>query len=98
MGINTSTGSPSGEPPSVNERQAVSNRYDTVTNLAVYFNAKRSIVARAERETLIMRHVVAARLETTQQIALGLLLVLVGIVCLSVVVIVAIILLPVGIF
>lgn len=45
-----------------------------------------------------MRHVVAARLETTQQIALGLLLVLVGIVCLSVVVIVAIILLPVGIF
>lgn len=78
---------PAGPPPwgspSDNERQAVSNRYGTVTNLAVYYNVKRNPFSRAEREDLAMRHVVAARLETTQQTMLGLLFALMGIVSFS---------------
>jgi hypothetical protein len=94
---------PPPEPPpdgssSVNERQTVSNRYGTVTNLAVYYNVKKNIFAHAEREDLVMRHVVAARLEMTQRTSLGLLLALAGIICLHSTVILAIILLIVGIF
>jgi hypothetical protein len=58
----------------------VSNRFGTVTNLAVHYNAKKSLFAGVKREDLIMRHVVAARLETSRRVIWGALLALVGII------------------
>jgi hypothetical protein len=73
-------GPPSEEPRTVTERQTVSNRFGTVTNLAVHYNAKKSLFAGVKREDLIMRHVVAARLETSRRVIWGALLALVGII------------------
>jgi hypothetical protein len=56
----------------------VSNRFGTVTSLAVHYNVKKNAFAGVKREDLIMRHVVAARLETTRHAVWGALLVLVG--------------------
>jgi hypothetical protein len=101
-----STNSPfSTQPPledhvQVTERRTVSNRFGIVTNLAVYYNTKKSLFAGTKREDLIMRHVVAARLETSRHVTWGTLLALIGIVWLSVsgTSIMAIILLAAGIF
>jgi hypothetical protein len=84
----------------VTERRTVSNRFGTVTNLAVYYNTKKSLFAGTKREDLIMRHVVAARLETSRHVTWGTLLALIGIVWLSAsgTSIMAIILLTAGIF
>lgn len=62
------------------ERQTVSNRFGTVTNLAVHYNVKKNVFAGVKREDLIMRHVVAARLETTRHAIWGALLALVGVI------------------
>jgi hypothetical protein len=61
----------------------VSNQFGTVTNLAVYYNVKKSLFAGARREDLIMRHVVSARLDTTRHAVWGAILVLVGLIWLS---------------
>jgi hypothetical protein len=61
----------------------VSNQFGTVTNLAVYYNVKKSLFAGARREDLIMRHVVSARLNTTRHAVWGAILVLVGLIWLS---------------
>ncbi len=71
--------SPEGPPP-VAERQTVSNRFGTVTNLAVHYNVKKNVFAGVKREDLIMRHVVAARLETSRHAIWGALLALVGVI------------------
>ncbi len=73
---------PSEGPPPVAERQTVSNRFGTVTNLAVHYNVKKNVFAGARREDLIMRHVVAARLETSRHAIWGALLALVGVILL----------------
>jgi hypothetical protein len=67
-------------PAPVTERQAVSNRFGTVTNLAVHYNVKKNLFAGVRREDLIMRHVVAARLETSRHAVWGALLALVGVI------------------
>lgn len=67
-----------GSPPTA-ETQTVSNRFGTVTNLAVRYNVKKSLFVDAKREDLIMRHVVAARLETSRHAIVGALLALIGI-------------------
>ncbi len=69
-------------PPPVAERTTVSNRFGTVTNLAVHYNVKKGVFAGARREDLVMRHVVAARLETSRHPVLGTLLALVGVILL----------------
>lgn len=74
------SGPPPAGPPSVNERETVSNRFGTVTNLAVYYNVKKSLFAGARREDLTMRHVVAARLEISRHAIGGALLALVGVI------------------
>jgi hypothetical protein len=61
----------------------VSNRFGTVTNLAVYYNVKKNLFAGARREDLIMRHVVSARLDTNRHALAGAILVLVGLIWLS---------------
>jgi hypothetical protein len=71
-------GSPPEESPPVAERQVVANRFGTVTDLAVHYNVKKSVFAGVKREDLIMRHVVAARLETIPHTIWGALLALVG--------------------
>lgn len=76
-------GSPPEGPPPVAERQTVSNRFGTVTNLAVHYNVKKNAFAGVKREDLIMRHVVAARLETTRHAVWGALLALVGVILFS---------------
>lgn len=73
------TGPPPDVPPHVTERETVSNRFGTVTNLAVYYNVKKNLFVGVKREDLIMRHVVAARLETTRHAIWGALLALVGV-------------------
>lgn len=77
---------PTGLPPEASppvERTTVSNQFGTVTNLAVYYNVKKSLFAGARREDLIMRHVVSARLDTTRHAVWGAILVLVGLIWLS---------------
>lgn len=69
--------------PSVDERETVSNRFGTVTNLAVHYNVKKSLFAGVKREDLIMRHVVAARLETSRHAIWGAILTLMGVTWLS---------------
>ncbi|MGH3981519.1 MAG: hypothetical protein ACRDST_02200 [Pseudonocardiaceae bacterium] len=61
----------------------MSNRFGTVTNLAVHYNVKKNAFAGVKREDLIMRHVVAARLETTRHAVWGALLALVGVILFS---------------
>jgi hypothetical protein len=73
---------PYGSP--VGERETVSNRFGRVTNLAVYYNVKKNLFAGTKREDLIMRHVVAARLETSRHAIWGALLALIGVICLFV--------------
>jgi hypothetical protein len=68
---------PGGSSP-VRETTTVANRFGTVTNLAVHYNVKKNLFAGIRREDLIMRHVVAARLETSRHAILGGLLVLIG--------------------
>lgn len=70
--------SPQG-PSFTSETQTVSNRFGTVTNLAVHYNVKKNLFAGVKREDLIMRHVVAARLETSRHAILGTLLAFVGV-------------------
>jgi hypothetical protein len=70
---------PGGSPPVI-ERQTVSNRFGTVTNLAVHYNVKKNVFAGVRREDLTMRHVVAARLETSRHAIWGALLALVGVI------------------
>ncbi len=74
---------PMGPLPSVGERETVSNRFGTVTNLAVHYNVKKSLFAGVRREDLIMRHVVAAKLETSRHVIWGAVLALIGIIWLS---------------
>jgi hypothetical protein len=77
---------PAGLPPEASppvERTTVSNRFGTVTNLAVYYNVKKSLFAGVRREDLIMRHVVSARLDTTRHALAGAILVLVGLIWLA---------------
>jgi hypothetical protein len=69
--------------PSADERETVSNRFGTVTNLAVYYNVKKSLFAGIKREDLIMRHVVAAKLETSRHAIWGAMLALMGALWLS---------------
>jgi hypothetical protein len=63
---------------SVSERKTVSNRFGTVTNLAVHYNVKKNLFAGVKREDLIMRHVVAAKLETSRHAIWGAILALMG--------------------
>jgi hypothetical protein len=63
----------------VTERQVVANRFGTVTNLAVHYNVKKKVFAGVKREDHIMRHVVAARQETTRHAIWGGLLALIGV-------------------
>lgn len=107
MDMNTppSPGSSPHVSPSVAERTSVSNRFGTVTNLAVHYNVKKGLFAGTRREDLIMRHVVAARMETSRHAILGMLLALVGVILLfagvaagSAASILAIIPLAVGVF
>lgn len=72
------TGPSPGTPP-VAEREIVSNRFGTVTNLAVHYNVKKGLLAGAKREDLIMRHVVASRSETVRHPIWGALLALIGV-------------------
>lgn len=71
---------PAEGPAPATERQTVSNRFGTVTNLAVHYNVKKSLFAGTKREDLIMRHIVAARLETSRHVTWGTLLALIGII------------------
>jgi hypothetical protein len=73
-------GPPLEGPSPVTERQTVSNRFGTVTNLAVHYNVKKNAFAGVKREDLIMRHVVAARLETSRHAIWGALLALIGVI------------------
>jgi fatty acid desaturase len=68
------------EGPAATERETVSNRFGTVTNLAVHYNVKKSLFAGTRREDLIMRHVVAARLATNRHAIGGALLALIGVI------------------
>lgn len=78
----TPTGpSAAAEPPRA-ETQRVSNRYGTVTNLAVHYNIKKSLFAGTRKEDLAMRHVVAARLETSRHPILGAVFLVVGLIVL----------------
>jgi hypothetical protein len=70
----------SSTPPPTRETITVANRFGTVTNLAVHYNVKKSVFAGVRKEDLIMRHVVAARLETSRHAILGALLALVGVI------------------
>jgi hypothetical protein len=81
MPPNPPGGSSHGAPPSdQGETTVVSNRFGTVTNLAVHYNVKKNLFAGTRREDLVMRHVVAARLETSRHAIWGGLLVLVGVI------------------
>jgi hypothetical protein len=73
------TGPSPQDSPSVGERETVSNRFGTVTNLAVHYNVKKSLFAGVRREDLIMRHVVAAKLETSRHPIWGAILALIGV-------------------
>jgi hypothetical protein len=84
--------------PAIIETQTVSNRYGTVTNLAVYCDVKKNFFGQAEREDLAMRHVVSARLETSHRPALGSILVLIGIALPPSVTILGIVILAAGIY
>ena len=78
MSVNP-TQPPDGPAP-VSERQSVSNRFGTVTNLAVHYNVKKNVFAGVRMEDLIMRHVVAARLETSRHAIVEALLALIGVI------------------
>lgn len=78
--MTTNPTQPPGGPAPVSERQTVSNRFGTVTNLAVHYNVKKNVFAGVRREDLIMRHVVAARLETSRHAIAGALLALIGVI------------------
>ena len=77
MTANLPHSSPGGTPRAP-ERTTVSNRFGTVTNLAVHYNVKENAFADARREDLIMRHVVAARLEISRHIIFGAILAITG--------------------
>ncbi len=69
-------------PPTSGEQVAVSNRFGTVSNLAVHYNVKKGLLGGTRREDLTMRHIVAARLETSRHPIWGGLLGLIGLSCL----------------
>jgi hypothetical protein len=64
-------GPTAGAQPPTAEVETVSNRFGTVTNLAVHYNIKKSLFAGTRGEDLVMRYVVAARLETSRHPMLG---------------------------
>lgn len=70
----------SSNPPDDDHRIAISNRFGTVTNRAVQYNVKQGLFGNSYQETLIMRHVVSARLETTRNLIFGTVLILLGII------------------
>jgi hypothetical protein len=59
---------------------SASNRFGEVSNLMVRYNVKKNLFAGTRREDLIMRHVVAARLETSRHAILGAILALIGVI------------------
>lgn len=62
------------------EQVSASNRFGEVSNLMVRYNVKKNLFAGTRREDLIMRHVVAARLETSRHAILGAILALIGVI------------------
>jgi hypothetical protein len=72
--------SPSSESQPAVETTRASTRFGTVTNLAVHYNVKKNVFAGVRTEDLIMRHVVAARLETSRHVIIGGLLAVIGVI------------------
>jgi hypothetical protein len=73
-------GSPGGTIPG-EEVKLSNNRFGTVTNLAVRYNAKKGLLSGIHVENLTLRHVVAVRLETSRHAGWGIVLVIIGLAC-----------------